>query len=103
MKKVIRLTESDLIRIIKRVIKEEENSLPGIDKILECAKKFNVDIFNPPKGCKPTLLSPIPDPQTCINAIVATLGGKAQDFANCVGVKLPSTTPVMNERRYRRR
>lgn len=103
MKKVVRLTESDLIRIIKRVIKEEENSLPGIDKILECAKTFGINILNPPKGCKPTLLSPIPDPQTCINAIATTLGDKAQDFANCLGVKLPSTTPVMNERRYRRR
>lgn len=103
MKKVIRLTESDLIRIIKRIIKEEENSLPDLGKILECAKTFDINILNLPKGCKPTLLSPIPDPQTCIDAIVAELGDEAQDFANCLGVKLPSTTPVMNERRYRRR
>lgn len=103
MKKVVRLTESDLIRIIKRVIKEEENSLPGIDKILDCAKKFGVDILNPPKGCTPTFSSPIPNPQTCINAIVVTLGNNAQNFADCLGVELPSTTPVMNERRYQRR
>ena len=103
MKKVIRLRESDLIRIIKRVIKEDTNSLPGIDKILECAKNFDVDILNPPKGCRPTFSSPIPDPQTCIDAIVATLGEEAEDFTNCLDIDLPSTTPVVNERRYRRR
>ena len=103
MKKVVRLTESDLIRIIKRVIKEEKNSLPGIDKILECAKKFDVDILNPPKGCKPTFSNPFPDAQTCIDAIVAELGDEAQAFSDCLDIELPSTTPVMNERRYRRR
>ena len=35
MKKVIRLTESDLIRIVKRVINEQTNVDPNKDKYLQ--------------------------------------------------------------------
>jgi hypothetical protein len=39
MKKVIRLTESDLVRLVKRVIKEEEMS-SGYDTLKKCASSF---------------------------------------------------------------
>ena len=39
MKKVIRLTESDLVRLVKRVIKEEEMS-SGYDSLKKCASSF---------------------------------------------------------------
>ena len=39
MKKVIRLTESDLLRIVKRIIKENENS-SEIDKVLDKINKY---------------------------------------------------------------
>ena len=35
MRKVVRLTESDLIRIVKRVIKEQTNNSKNIDCLLE--------------------------------------------------------------------
>ena len=52
MKKVIRLTESDLTRIIKRVINEsslnmaEMNKYNGItaDDVFDCSKKNNFDL-----------------------------------------------------------
>jgi len=39
MKKIIRLTESDLVRLVKRVIKEEEMS-SGYDTLKKCASSF---------------------------------------------------------------
>jgi len=45
MKKIVRLTESDLVRIVKRVISEQENNKPSFDKnwltILSGLKNFN--------------------------------------------------------------
>jgi len=37
MKKIVKLTESDLARIIKRVIKENQNDIPS--QIMECASE----------------------------------------------------------------
>ena len=42
MKKVVRLTESDLVRIVKRVIKENESEM-GFYPNLGKPKKFDVD------------------------------------------------------------
>jgi len=45
MRKVVRLTESDLVRIVKRVISEQSNNKPSFDKnwltILSGLKNFN--------------------------------------------------------------
>jgi hypothetical protein len=47
MKKVIKLTESDLIRIVKRVIKEQSDSLP----------KKSLETSNPPAGKTPSVVN----------------------------------------------
>ena len=105
MKKIIRLTEQDLARIVRRVIKENQKQLPDINKLIQCAKESGINISNIPNGCKPTILKPIPDPQTCINAIVEKLGEEASDFATCAGIELPDMKmgPMSESRRYRRR
>jgi hypothetical protein len=46
MKKVIRLTESDLVRIVKRVINEQTNVDPNKDKYLQQTIKSIVDYAN---------------------------------------------------------
>jgi hypothetical protein len=52
MKKIIKLTESDLIKIVKRVIKEQTEQGPVIpknsilkvdDKVINTFRKFKVD------------------------------------------------------------
>ena len=44
MKKIIRLTESDLTRIVKRVINEESYTVKSGDNLFAISKKFGVDI-----------------------------------------------------------
>ena len=52
MKKVIRLTESDLMRIVKRVINESSLNMAEMNKyagltaadVIDCAKKNNFDL-----------------------------------------------------------
>jgi hypothetical protein len=41
MKKIVRLTESDLVRLVKRVINEDDSDL--INRIMDMEKKFNKD------------------------------------------------------------
>jgi len=101
--KPLDMTESRRYR--RRVIKEDDNSLPDINKLIECAKESGINILNIPNGCKPTILKPVPDPQTCINAIVEKLGEKATEFATCAGIEIPDMEmgPMSESRRYRRR
>jgi hypothetical protein len=42
MKKIIKLTESDLVRIVKRIIKENENA-SEIDKVLDKINKYGIE------------------------------------------------------------
>jgi hypothetical protein len=111
MKKVVRLTESDLTRVIKRIIKEMQNDVPteiagcatevltlsDLTKIPTCIelatqviedKKIPTDIM---KGMK------------CASELSTLQKGPddALEFMNCVLGKI--NNPVMNERRYRRR
>jgi hypothetical protein len=101
--KPLDMTESRRYR--RRVIKEDDNSLPDINKLIQCAKESGINILNIPNGCKPTILKPVPDPQTCINAIVEKLGEKATEFATCAGIEIPDMEmgPMSESRRYRRR
>ena len=48
MKKIIRLTERDLTRIVKRVLKEEENIVDPCETQVAELKKFNI---TPPPVC----------------------------------------------------
>jgi len=45
MKKIIKLTESDLTRIVKRVIKENEDEY-GKEQFSEKIDKLNVELYN---------------------------------------------------------
>jgi hypothetical protein len=40
MKKIVRLTESDLIRLVKRVINEDQGKKPSTNKIVELGKEL---------------------------------------------------------------
>jgi hypothetical protein len=44
MKKIVRLTESDLTRIVKRVIKEEENNNMMANKVENLIEKPKVEM-----------------------------------------------------------
>jgi hypothetical protein len=85
MKKVIRLTESDLIRLVKRVINEsslnmaEMNKYKGItaSDVIDCAKKNNFDL---------DITIPVPNDTTGIgNACKRTIKTKMdKDAMECV-------------------
>jgi len=49
MKKIVRLTESDLVRLIKRVIKEQRTTNTGIEK---CLSNKGITYKNLPKPCQ---------------------------------------------------
>ena len=44
MKKIIRLTEQDLARIVRRVIKENQKQFPDINKLISCAKENGIKL-----------------------------------------------------------
>lgn len=101
MKKIIRLTESDLARIVRRVIKENQKQFPDINKLISCAKENGITIGEITKldGCN--VFSP--DVNKCIQSIITKLGEKASDFATCAGIEIPTTGPMSESRRSRRR
>ena len=53
MKKIIRLTESDLIRIVRRVIKEQTPLLSLGDQVKVSGKGFNLNKGATPSGKSP--------------------------------------------------
>ena len=103
MKKIIRLTEQDLARIVRRVIKENQKQLPDINKLIQCAKKSGITLGDIVllNGCSVFK----PDVEQCINSIVEKLGEEASDFATCAGIEMPDMEvgPMSESRRYRRR
>jgi hypothetical protein len=87
MKKVIRLTESDLIRIVKRVIKEQSfmGTAPKEDSLFDKAKNF---CLSPLKGLeefgdfidsKVSLLSPLPPH---MRAFLDFIGGRTEPITD---------------------
>lgn len=103
MKKVVRLTEADLTRIIRRVLSESESQYPDPIKIINCLSEMNIDI---PTSCTGSFFPPqAPNPSKCMKDVLNIVGNNKPQLEKCLGMKLelPSTTPVMNERRYRRR
>lgn len=115
MKKVIRLTESDLIRIVKRVINEQnENDIPS--EIMGCANKVLTisDLTNIPTCLKLGLdvmtNKKIPTDFTKIMACGSELSkldktpSDGMDFMSCVLKKVGTSNPViMNTNESRKR
>ena len=112
MKKIVKLTESDLARIIKRVIKENQNDIPS--QIMECASEVLTlsDLAQIPTclelGMGVMTSKKIPTDLMKLMACGTELSGlnkTPQDgmkFMNCVLTKISTSPPVMNERRSRR-
>ena len=113
MKKVIRLTESDLAKLIKRVIRENQNDIPT--EIMGCATEVLTlsDLTKIPTclelGIEVTTSKKIPTDVMKIMACgseLVKLNKTAQDgmeFMNCVLEKIGTSTPVMNTNESRKR
>ena len=111
MKKIVRLTEADLVRIVKRVIKENQNDIPT--EIIGCATEvLSLDLDQIPT-CKELGMEVITSKKipTDIKKLMACgtelskFNKTTQDgieFMNCVLTKISTSPPVMNERRSRR-
>ena len=116
MKKIVKLTESDLARIIKRVIKENQNDIPT--EISACAMEvLNIEDANTiPTTCLELGIEVITNRKIptdfmkgfkCASELVK-LNKTPQDgieFMNCVLGKIGSSNPVVmntNESRKRR-
>jgi hypothetical protein len=115
MKKVVKLTESDLTRIIKRVIKESQNDIP--QEIMGCATEVLTlsDMTKIPTclelGMSVMTSKKIPTDFMKMMACgteLSKLNKTPQDgmeFMNCVLEKIGTTNPVVmntNESRKRR-
>ena len=50
MKKIVKLTESDLTRIIKRVISEQTSDMMSFEKVVDVPNTNKTDLFNLLKG-----------------------------------------------------
>jgi hypothetical protein len=113
MKKVIRLTESDLAKLIKRVIKENQNDIPT--EIMGCATEVLTlsDLTKIPTclelGMSVITSKKIPTDFMKVMACgteLSKLDKTPQDgieFMNCVLEKVGSSTPVMNTNESRKR
>lgn len=118
MKKIVRLTEADLVRIVKRVIKEDNQDL--LSCIAKAANMTRDELIkltpclelqkNPTDTTKiqACLQAAIPVAQSKINFDITDPIGSAKRIADlatkmaaCASTITPQT-PVMNERRSRR-
>ena len=113
MKKIIRLTESDLARIVRRVIRENEGDIAT--EVMECASEV-------------LTLSDLTKIPTCVELATGVISSKkiptdlfkvmacgtelsklnktpedGMKFMQCVLGKIGNTTPVMNTMESRRR
>ena len=94
MKKTIRLTESELIRLIKRVIKENANPQDPLSVIQECCEQNNVQIDLDTITSCASLAGKTPSQDqitACLTAIaskVLTLGPGVFGVGTCVMGKL---------------
>ena len=113
MKRIVRLTEADLVRIVKRVIKENQNDIPT--EIMSCATEVLTlsDLTKIPTclelGMKVITNKEIPTDFMKVMACgteLSKLNKTPQDgieFMNCVLEKVGSSTPVMNTNESRKR
>lgn len=106
MKKIVRLTESDLVRIVKRVIKENQGDIP--QQIMDCASEVLTlsDLTKIPTCVElatqvmttKKIPTDIMKGMSCATEL-ASLKKTPQDatkFLTCVLTKLSSQTPVQN-------
>jgi hypothetical protein len=112
MKKIVRLTEADLVRIVKRVIKENQNDIPT--EIIGCATEvLSFNNLDPIPTCKELGMGVITSKKIPTDLVklmacgteLSKLNKTPQDgikFMNCVLQKISTSPPVMNERRSRR-
>ena len=116
MKRIIRLTESDLTRIVRRVIRENEGDVAT--EIMECSTEvLGVENLEQLPTCQefamkvmvekkiPTDMGSVKKMLACGRELV-NLQKKPDDvmeLMNCVLGKIGNTTPVMNTNESRRR
>lgn len=113
MKKVIRLTESDLAKLIKRVIKENQNDIPT--EIMECASEvLTLSDLSAIPTCQELAMEVITSKKIPTNIIkLISCGAElsklkktpqdVEEFMNCVYQKIGTSTPVMNTNESRKR
>jgi hypothetical protein len=94
MKKIIRLTESDLIRLVKKVIKEQSEMAVGPEPVKECLIDNGLDP-NSFTACKAAYTNPT---LTTVMACLTELGtrvsfDKVKSVAKCVKEK--TKLPIM--------
>jgi hypothetical protein len=108
MKKIVRLTENDLERIVRKVL-EEQTAPPSqnpVNAIQECFTKSNVDIKKYPSCVKlgaDIMQGKTPDTKTAQNCTTEVtmnfleLGQKAFEIGACVASKLGGSgkNPIM--------
>ncbi len=114
MKKTIRLTESDLTKIIKRVIRETQNDIP--EEIMGCAMEVLTlsDMLKIPT-CAELAIGVMTDKKIPTDIFKVMACGTelsklnktpqdGMDFMNCVLEKIGNTNPViMNTNESRKR
>ena len=98
MKKIVRLTESDLTRLVRRVIKEQQTEFDA--ELLECAKEQVQisDITKIPSSCKSVgidlMMGNTPSVDSCMKCVKEAANkdprwvkDKAIGFMTCVAEK----------------
>jgi hypothetical protein len=77
MKRITRLTESDLTRIVRRVIKEEQTGT-----VVDCIKELEASGF---RNVPPICMGADVKPEICAMAIAKQNMNAAKQFGKCIG------------------
>ena len=92
--KIINLTESDLKRIVRKVISEDDKGDPGTD-FVKCCKEAGIDPSKVPSCVAGNTAKCMEELGTMISSDPLDMGMKALVALNCLKDKV--TSPVMNE------